>query len=75
MSEAAASENDAETSLPTIPDKPIIVVCGDMFKIPDNTDLTVGPGLVYENGVIRCTKPGVIRSNQKSVWIDRNNRR
>lgn len=65
----------AETENKEIPDKPSIVVCGDTFNIPANKDLTVGPGLVFRNNAITCTKPGVIKSNEKSVWIDRNNRR
>ena len=58
-----------------IPKKASVVVCGDAYTIPSGKDLTVGPGLVYRNDTVICTKPGVIRSNEKSVWIDRNNRR
>ena len=64
-----------EMSEGTIPEKPTVVVCGDIFEIPKEKDLTIGPGLVYKNESIVCTKPGVIRSNDKSVWVDRNNRR
>ena len=64
-----------ETASKEIPDKPSIVVCGDSFNIPPDKDLTVGPGLVFRNNAITCTKPGVIKSNDKSVWIDRNNKR
>ena len=59
----------------TIPKKPDVVVCGDTFSIPTGSDITVGPGLVYRNESVVCTKSGVIRSNEKSVWIDRNNKR
>ena len=65
----------AEDEKNEIPDKPSIVVSGDTFDIPADKDLTVGPGLVFRNNSVTCTKPGVIKSNDKSVWIDRNNRR
>lgn len=58
-----------------IPDKPSVVVCGDTFALPAGEDLIIGPGLTFRNDQIVCTKPGVIKSNEKSVWIDRNNRR
>ena len=67
--------SDVESDDDKIPDKPTVVVCGDTFSIPHGKDITVGPGLVYRNDTVICSKPGVIRSNDKSVWIDRNNKR
>lgn len=64
-----------EVELPEIPSTPKIVVSGDKFSVPLDEKLTIGPGLCFENGVVKCTKPGVIRNNSNSVWIDRNSKR
>eukprot|EP00116_Pleurobrachia_bachei_P007686 sb/3467948/ len=59
----------------SLPPSPAIVMCGDTISLPKDKNLKVGPGLRYINDQISCTKPGVIRSTGKSVWIDRNSRR
>jgi len=58
-----------------IPSTPKVVVSGDMFTVPTDQQLTIGPGLCYENGLVKCTKAGVIRHNASSVWVDRNSKR